>query len=383
MPVGVPEPAGADRAARVRPRRRAPRRAVRRRLSRGWSPRGGSGVPTVAVYQTDVAGFASSYGLGLTARAAWRWTCRLHGQADRTLAPSSWAVAALRARGVPRVHRWGAGVDTSRFTPSQRDGDCGASWPPAASCSSATSAGWRRRSRWSGSRCSPGCRACGWWSSASGPERGSGCAQALPHGGVPRLPRRRRSWRGSTPRSTCSSTPDRRRRSARPCRRRSRPGCPSSPRTRAARATSCCPDAPASSCHPGPRRRTGRPRAASRPTAGAGRRARAHRPLCVARFAAAARRSVLRRTWSTVGDELIAHYREVTPTPPRPLPRDTDPRVFGFYGPRHGRNGVPAPSRSGSWHGIGGGAERGCTAGRDRHETHTGAPNTTPTCGSA
>jgi len=79
------------------------------------------GIPTVAVYQTDVAGFASSYGLGLTARAAWRWTCRLHRQADRTLSPSSWATAQLRARGVPRVHQWGRGVDTRRFTPSRRD----------------------------------------------------------------------------------------------------------------------------------------------------------------------------------------------------------------------------------------------------------------------
>ena len=79
------------------------------------------GVPTVAVYQTDVAGFAASYGLGLTARAAWRWTCRLHGQADRTLSPSTWATEALRARGVPRVHRWARGVDTRRFTPSRRD----------------------------------------------------------------------------------------------------------------------------------------------------------------------------------------------------------------------------------------------------------------------
>ncbi|MGQ0574066.1 MAG: glycosyltransferase family 4 protein [Pseudonocardia sp.] len=79
------------------------------------------GVPTVAIYQTDVAGFASSYGLGLTARAAWRWTCRLHTQADRTLAPSSWATEALRERGVPRVHQWARGVDTRRFTPSKRD----------------------------------------------------------------------------------------------------------------------------------------------------------------------------------------------------------------------------------------------------------------------
>jgi phosphatidylinositol alpha 1,6-mannosyltransferase len=79
------------------------------------------GIPTVAVYQTDVAGFASSYGLGLTARAAWAWTCRLHGQADRTLSPSTWATEELRARGVPRVHQWARGVDTSRFTPSKRD----------------------------------------------------------------------------------------------------------------------------------------------------------------------------------------------------------------------------------------------------------------------
>ncbi len=78
------------------------------------------GVPTVAIYQTDVAGFASSYGLGLTSRAAWRWTCRLHSMADRTLAPSSWATGALRSRGVPRVHQWARGVDTRRFTPSRR-----------------------------------------------------------------------------------------------------------------------------------------------------------------------------------------------------------------------------------------------------------------------
>jgi len=79
------------------------------------------GVPTVAVYQTDIAGFAGSYGLGFAARTAWRWTRRLHSAADRTLAPSSWAVQALAEHGVPRVHRWGRGVDTARFRPSRRD----------------------------------------------------------------------------------------------------------------------------------------------------------------------------------------------------------------------------------------------------------------------
>jgi phosphatidylinositol alpha 1,6-mannosyltransferase len=78
-------------------------------------------VPSVAVYQTDVAGFAEAYGLGLAAKAAWRWTSRLHRMADRTLAPSSDAVLQLRANGIPRVHRWARGVDTAKFDPRHAD----------------------------------------------------------------------------------------------------------------------------------------------------------------------------------------------------------------------------------------------------------------------
>ncbi|GHF72387.1 phosphatidylinositol alpha 1,6-mannosyltransferase [Amycolatopsis bartoniae] len=78
-------------------------------------------VPTVAVYQTDIAGFATAYGLGLGARAAWRWVRRLHAKADRTLAPSSDSVADLREHGIPRVHRWGRGVDIERFSPDHAD----------------------------------------------------------------------------------------------------------------------------------------------------------------------------------------------------------------------------------------------------------------------
>lgn len=86
------------------------------------------GVPAVAVFQTDVAGFADSYGLGRSARAAWRWTRRLHNQADRTLAPSTWAVGALRDHGVQRVHQWGRGVDTTRFAPSRRSAALRTAW---------------------------------------------------------------------------------------------------------------------------------------------------------------------------------------------------------------------------------------------------------------
>ena len=79
------------------------------------------GVPTVAVYQTDVAGFAESYGVGFAARAAWAWTRHLHSMADRTLAPSSSAIESLRAQRIPRVHRWARGVDLTGFAPSARN----------------------------------------------------------------------------------------------------------------------------------------------------------------------------------------------------------------------------------------------------------------------
>lgn len=77
-------------------------------------------VPTVAIYQTDVAGFAQEYGLGWTTRAAWAWTRELHNRCDRTLVPSSQAARKLQAHGVQRMHRWGRGVDPV-FSPARRD----------------------------------------------------------------------------------------------------------------------------------------------------------------------------------------------------------------------------------------------------------------------
>ena len=88
------------------------------------------GVPTVAVFQTDVAGFTESYGVPMAARAAWAWTRHLHGLADRTLAPSTSAMENLAAHRVPRVHRWGRGVDITGFAPSARDGRLRAAWSP-------------------------------------------------------------------------------------------------------------------------------------------------------------------------------------------------------------------------------------------------------------
>jgi phosphatidylinositol alpha 1,6-mannosyltransferase len=88
------------------------------------------GVPTVAVFQTDVAGFASSYGLGLASRAAWAWISHLHRHADRTLAPSTSAMESLATHGIPRVHRWARGVDVIRYAPSGRDEALRRRWSP-------------------------------------------------------------------------------------------------------------------------------------------------------------------------------------------------------------------------------------------------------------
>ena len=88
------------------------------------------GVPTVAVYQTDIAGFAESYGLRLAAPAAWAWIRHLHARADRTLAPSTAAIKNLHANGVPRVHHWARGVDSTGFAPSARSEVVRAQWSP-------------------------------------------------------------------------------------------------------------------------------------------------------------------------------------------------------------------------------------------------------------
>ncbi|BBZ00839.1 GDP-mannose-dependent alpha-mannosyltransferase [Mycolicibacterium chitae] len=88
------------------------------------------GVPTVAVFQTDIAGFAESYGLSVASRAAWAWTRQLHSKADRTLAPSTSALENLVEHGVPRVHRWARGVDVTGFAPSARSDALRRSWSP-------------------------------------------------------------------------------------------------------------------------------------------------------------------------------------------------------------------------------------------------------------
>ncbi len=81
------------------------------------------GLPALAVYQTDLAGYAQAYrvGGGLGAGAAWHRIRTVHRAAARTLAPSTPAAQDLTAHGVPRVHLWPRGVDSLRFHPRHRD----------------------------------------------------------------------------------------------------------------------------------------------------------------------------------------------------------------------------------------------------------------------
>lgn len=79
-------------------------------------------IPSVAVFQTDIAGFARRYGFRGTDRAIWAWLRHVHRQADRTLVPSRATLEQLRDRGIPRLAMWRRGVDADRFHPRHRSG---------------------------------------------------------------------------------------------------------------------------------------------------------------------------------------------------------------------------------------------------------------------
>lgn len=80
-------------------------------------------LPSVGVYQTDLAGFASRYHAKPLARTIWHHLREVHGRCTLTLAPSSMAVWELRRRGVTTVELWARGVDLDRFHPRHRDDD--------------------------------------------------------------------------------------------------------------------------------------------------------------------------------------------------------------------------------------------------------------------
>ena len=85
-------------------------------------------IPTVAVFQTDVAGYARHYGLASMAFMADGIVRRIHTNSNLNLVPSTSAQQYLRGLGIADSTIWGRGVDHTTFSPSHRSPTVRAGW---------------------------------------------------------------------------------------------------------------------------------------------------------------------------------------------------------------------------------------------------------------
>jgi phosphatidylinositol alpha 1,6-mannosyltransferase len=88
-------------------------------------------IPSVAVFQTDLAAYARRYRVPGGHRTAWRLIRWVHGLTDLTLAPSTATAAELHRHGIGPVALWGRGVDLEQFTPRRRSQALRAELAPA------------------------------------------------------------------------------------------------------------------------------------------------------------------------------------------------------------------------------------------------------------
>jgi phosphatidylinositol alpha 1,6-mannosyltransferase len=79
------------------------------------------GIPTVAIFQTDVAGYARRNRLSAFQPLAWKIIRRIHRDATLTLVPSSATMRDLRSAGLKRLKRWGRGVDLETYHPRNHE----------------------------------------------------------------------------------------------------------------------------------------------------------------------------------------------------------------------------------------------------------------------
>jgi phosphatidylinositol alpha 1,6-mannosyltransferase len=87
-------------------------------------------IPTLSVYQTDMAGFASHYGFDIAHSSLRKLVGKIHSQTDRTLAPSRSACLELKSQGVPEVYLWQRGVNNELFHPNKRSESLRKYWDP-------------------------------------------------------------------------------------------------------------------------------------------------------------------------------------------------------------------------------------------------------------
>lgn len=79
------------------------------------------GVPSVAIFQTDMAKYARGNGFGAAGSAlVWKVIRRIHQGATLTLVPSEASLLDLQRVGIDRLATWGRGVDSSLYHPRRR-----------------------------------------------------------------------------------------------------------------------------------------------------------------------------------------------------------------------------------------------------------------------
>lgn len=88
------------------------------------------GLPSVAVYQTEVPSYAEQYRLGWGENLLWNRVRNIHERATMTLAPSTAALEQLGGLGVGRLRLWPRGVDPVRFHPGKRSEERRGAWAP-------------------------------------------------------------------------------------------------------------------------------------------------------------------------------------------------------------------------------------------------------------
>ena len=85
-------------------------------------------IPTVAIFQTDVAGFVNHYGLSRISTLVERRIRKIHSTVDLNLAPSTHSMSYLENLGIENIKIWGRGVDTGQFNVSYRNEALRQSW---------------------------------------------------------------------------------------------------------------------------------------------------------------------------------------------------------------------------------------------------------------